>query len=61
MSDLVGTIPQVAARLEVSPNHVRWLIRSGQLPAVRLGRRLVVHWTTLDRWLAASSEARDAS
>jgi len=54
VSDLVGTVPQVARRLECSESKVRELIKSGQLPHIRLGdHKIVVPWLTLERWLEA--------
>lgn len=52
MSDLVGTVAQVAERLEVDENFVRELIRKNEIPHVRLGpRKVVVPWRALDEFL----------
>lgn len=52
MSDLVGTVEQVAERLEVDANFVRDLIKRNEIPYVRLGpRKVVVPWPALERWL----------
>jgi excisionase family DNA binding protein len=57
MSDLVGTIPQVARRLECSEWKVRELIRAGRLPFIRLGdQKIVVPWHALEQWLETSVE-----
>jgi len=38
------TVREVARRLAVSREHVRFLINSGELPAVQIGKRkLIVH------------------
>ena len=55
MSDLVGTYAQAAARLEVSEDLVRNLVKKGVLPHVRLGRRIVIPWHALDLWLASEA------
>lgn len=53
MSDLVGTVEQVAERLECDANFVRDLIRNNAIPYVRLGpRKVVVPWRALDEFLA---------
>ena len=44
------TIPQVAAYLGVCRAHVYKLIHQG-LPIIRLGRRVMVSQTSLQRWL----------
>lgn len=52
MSDLVGTVPQVARRLECSEFKVRELIKAGRLPHIKLGdQKIVVPWRALERWL----------
>jgi excisionase family DNA binding protein len=52
MSDLVGTVAQVARRLECSESKVRELIRTGRMPFIRLGdQKIVVPWRALEQWL----------
>ncbi len=41
MTDPLLTVKEVAARLQVSPEQVRRLIRAGDLPSVDLGPRTV--------------------
>jgi excisionase family DNA binding protein len=48
------TIPEVAAQLQISPKTAYQLARSGSLPTVRLGPRLLrVRQETLDAYLRA--------
>jgi excisionase family DNA binding protein len=64
MSDLVGTVPQVAKRLECSESKIRELIKSGRLPHIKLGdQKIVVPWLALERWLDAelAEQAREAA
>jgi excisionase family DNA binding protein len=57
MTDLVGTVAEVARRLGVCEDIVRDLIREGHLPHVRLSaRKTVVPWAALDRWLLTKAE-----
>ena len=46
------TVQEVAALLAVSTPAAYELIRSGRLPAVRLGRRIRGDSRVLDRWIA---------
>lgn len=56
------TVPEVAVVLGVSANHVRHLIRTGQLPGViRLGRRVVVSREVLDGFAAGRTESPPTS
>lgn len=47
----VCNVRDVAAYLRVAENSVYAAIRTGELPAVRLGRRLLVSKTALLLWL----------
>lgn len=59
MSDLVGTVAQVAKRLEVSEDTVQQLVRENRIPFVKLGpRKTVVPWRALEEWL--DQEARSS-
>jgi excisionase family DNA binding protein len=52
VSDLVGTVPQVARRLECSESKVRELIKSGRLGHIKLGDyKIVVTWRQVERFL----------
>lgn len=62
MSDLVGTVAQVAARLEVSEDLVQELIRKGRMPFIRLGpRKTVVPWAALEEWLLREAQENETS
>ncbi len=53
MSELVGTIFQVADALETSDTCVRWLKQNAGLPHVYINRKeWVVPWFALNDWLA---------
>jgi excisionase family DNA binding protein len=61
MSDLVGTVAQVARRLECSESKVRELIKSGRMPHIRLGdQKIVVPWLALERWVEAELAEQSA-
>lgn len=47
--DLASTVADVARRLHVSKSLIYGLIRSGQIPAVSLGRRVLVPRPTVER------------
>lgn len=47
------TAKQVAARLGVSETTVRTLYATGELPGIRIRRRLVFLPATIDVWLSA--------
>jgi excisionase family DNA binding protein len=49
---LVLSVPEVAALLGVCRAHAYTLARTGQLPIIRLGRRLVVPKVALERMLS---------
>lgn len=58
MSDLVGTILQVAEALETSDDSIRWLKKNAGLPHVYINRKeWVVPWFALNEWLAAQVAA----
>jgi excisionase family DNA binding protein len=48
---LVYTVPQVAALLAISPHTAYAMVRSGQIPARRLGTRWVVPRQVFHVWL----------
>lgn len=45
------SVAEVAARLGVHENTIRNWVRSGEVPAVRLGRRVLVPRVVIDRLL----------
>lgn len=52
---------EVAEVLGVSLLTVRRRIADGTLPAVRIGRRIVVPRAALERWLDSEADARTAA
>jgi excisionase family DNA binding protein len=53
------TVTEAAERLGLSRTLAYQLVRRGDLPAVRLGRRLLVPRGALDRFLAEASTVAD--
>jgi excisionase family DNA binding protein len=45
------TVREAAARLGVSPNHLYSMIRQNQFPHIKIGERVVVPDSVLDRLL----------
>ena len=56
--DVFLTVAEIATRLQVNPQTVRNWIARGQLPAVRVGRRVRVRQIDLDRFIAAGTTRR---
>ena len=52
----VYTVPQVAKILGINRNLAYELVRRGDLPALRLGKRLVCPKQAIDRLLSQGSE-----
>jgi excisionase family DNA binding protein len=52
------TVAQIAERLKLNPQTLRNWIDRGQLPAVRIGRRVRIRRTDLERLLAEGQTAR---
>jgi excisionase family DNA binding protein len=48
-------VREVAKRLGISQSHCYDLVREGKLPAIRLGSRIVVPLSALDRFLDETS------
>lgn len=48
-------VPEVAARLGISRNATYAAIRSGTIPSLRVGRRLIVPIASFEAWLASSA------
>ena len=60
MTELL-TIEEVAERLHVSVETVRWLRQQGRfVPAIKVGRRLMWDARDVDAWLKAQRETRVA-
>lgn len=49
------TVAETASRLRLSLETTRRLIRRGELPHYRIGRRILVDPAALGRWLKASA------
>lgn len=56
LEGLAFSIPQVAAALSISEEEVRILVRRGDLPVMRFGRRQVVSRARLIEWIAEHSD-----
>lgn len=56
---LVHTVTEAAALLGISRAHAYGLVRTGELPHLRLGRRIVVPATALAKLLDATIDAAD--
>lgn len=52
---LTYTVPEAAALLGISRNTTYEAIRTGQIPAIRIGRRLVISRVQLDRLLSGTA------
>lgn len=58
---LTITITEAAQRLGISKSHAYELAASGDLPALRLGRRVLVPLSALERLLASAEGSRAQS
>jgi excisionase family DNA binding protein len=54
---LTYTVPEVAGMLGISRSSAYLCVRRGEIPALTLGRRVVVSRAALDRLLANAEEA----
>jgi excisionase family DNA binding protein len=54
-------IVRAAEYTNTSPSFIRNLIRRGQLPSVRLGRRVLIRLEAIDDLLSAASRSPSAS
>jgi excisionase family DNA binding protein len=55
LDDLMYTVPMVAAVIHVSDKTVTLMIDRGELPAMRIGRRILVSKVELERWCVTNS------
>ncbi len=55
MEPLAVTVEQAASALSISTRHAYSLVRSGELPALRLGSRWIVPKAALERLLSEAS------
>lgn len=57
---LVLTVPEVAAELQIPASTVYDLIRRGEIPSVRVGKRIRVPKRRLEQWVNGRDPAYDA-
>ena len=57
---LVLTVPEVAAELQIPASTVYDLIRRGEIPSVRVGKRIRVPQRRLEQWVNRRDPAYDA-
>ncbi len=57
MARLTYTVPQAAQALNVSQPMVWALIRSGELPTMHIGARVLIGRERLERWVTANSDS----
>jgi excisionase family DNA binding protein len=48
----VMTVAELAGRLGISRNHAYALIAAGEVPVLRLGRKIVIPMARFEQWLA---------
>lgn len=57
---MVLTVPEVAAELQIPASTVYDLIRRGEIPSVRVGKRIRVPQRQLEQWVNRRDPAYDA-
>jgi excisionase family DNA binding protein len=60
MIDQIFTIPEVAVYLKLSKSKVYFLVQSGQIPHIKLGRNVRIREKDLIKWLE-QNEVDDGS
>ena len=55
------TIQEASEALGFHPNTIYGLVKSGKLPAVNLGRKILISKMELSRWLAGQSNTPPAA
>ncbi|MGI8753587.1 MAG: helix-turn-helix domain-containing protein [Acidimicrobiales bacterium] len=58
VEDLTYTLPEAAKALKVGRNAVSTLIANGDLPSLRIGRRVLVSRKALEEWVVANANTR---
>ena len=53
------TVRQTSKALDISLNATYAAVRAGEIPSVRVGRRILIPRAALERWLASAGEASD--
>lgn len=61
MTKLCISVPEAARLLGLGRNSVYEAVRRGEVPAVRVGRRLVVPIRALEEWLEAQTRSTEVS
>lgn len=51
------SVDETAAALKVSPRTVRSFLARGELPSMRIGRRRLIPWRALQKWVSDRTEA----
>lgn len=57
MKPLVMTVPEAGKQLGVGRNQAYQAAKAGQIPTIRIGKRLLVPVAALDKLLSASDSA----
>lgn len=57
MARLTYSVAEAAAEIGISESHAYRLVAAGELPSIRLGRRIVVPKAALAEWLAKQVQA----
>lgn len=57
VNQLAYSIPQVAVLLSLSDDQVRELVNRGDLPSMKVGRRILVTRYELEAWVKANGRA----
>lgn len=53
---LTLSVPEAAALIGVSPAHMYELVKTENFPAIKIGRRILVHAKRLETWLDEMAE-----
>jgi excisionase family DNA binding protein len=56
MTKLTYSVEEAAQALSLGRNTVYEAVRCGQIPAIRVGRRVLIPAAALERWLAEASQ-----
>ena len=55
----VYTVPEIGQLLGISRNQAYEMARQGQIPTIKLGRRLLCPKAAVDRWLSEAGSGRE--
>ncbi len=56
MNEIFYTIPEVAQTLKLSKSKVYYLVQTGKLPHIRIGKNVRIKESDLHRWIDQQSE-----